>query len=240
MVKIGNFRGGIMKKRIVVSALLIVILGIFAFSKSQDQKEKKEEIEPLETEQKAKQLLQDTIKYHQLFNKKMASPDFSDFIAGKFEIWKRESKIKVPKDVKWPKFKSEMAQLGSQLAILKDNSSYITLLRKDPSVYNALKSFLTSLSAISGLPDVVRRKAYIPLLNAYVHQLYTNKLLEKINEIIKKTISLEKEPAERIDSDQPYIGEGYEDIAYQEYQPSETFEEFKDFGDLDFDFDFDF
>ncbi len=234
-----------MKKLILCSLIIFISIGSLVMSQDEASEEpKKEEAVPLETTNLANRRLEAILKLHQLFDAKMSAPEFGDFISGKMNRWQKEGKIKVPANTQWNSMKSDMNRLGSELLLIKRDKQFVDQLRKDHATYEALQSFQRSLAKITKLPTKAKSRAFIPLLNAYAHQLYTNKLLEKTNAILAQ-VTPEKEapsaaPYESFDSSfEPYPSDtGFDDFG----APADFDAEFGDGFDFDLgsDFEFDF
>jgi hypothetical protein len=241
-----------MKKGLLALGFLVIMVLFFKSVHTQEstenKTEKKEEVAPLETSDKARKLLDEVLKLHAIFNMKMTAPEFADFISGKLNRWRQTKNLKIPEYTSWNKMKFDLDQLGSQLALLQNDARYIDALRKNHDAYKGIQQLKQSLQKIYQLPPKLKSISFIPLLNAYAQQLYTNKLLEKINTIMKiemKEETKETSPFSYSSFDETYIPEPMEDFSYDTDFSDYSFDSDEDFGsdlggDFDFDFDFDF
>ena len=196
----------------------------------------KENVPNKTPEKQIVKLLSDLKKKNELFSVKLISP----LMPRKIQIWKQKNIINLP--VSWNQFVNGVQQVGNYVSqfLEKDNRSgkyfYIEDLQKNIDIYTNLKSITQGLNQflpLIGTESVFKLSKLSltglqRLITIYSTELYANKLLEKIKNLLEqyKKQKETKETSERAN------------IGFGEYKDNEELDA-RLFGDPYAGFDYD-
>ncbi len=230
-----------MNKNVLIVFSSIVILGMFIYVQSQNEKKtKKKEAEPVASLSAAKELLVDLGR--QLTNLQVKISEHSEKLGGIFSKWKKEGKIQHAGQ--WNQTKSNIQKLASVLKIMANNRDLVEKLRRNEELFKILANlYKESQDKISNVQGTIPQIMSLSAL--YGKSIATDKVLDKIENMLKPPEKapeyLEGVPSSPLE-ESPYTYETppFEDYGFESEYTSEESPAFDEFGLDDYDFGFGF
>ena len=248
--------------------LLLILIAVTATAAENEQdnsvKQQESTVEPMGTEKKAVELINKLIKSNQSFGFKIVNP----LMPGKIRLWQQRGLVRYPtKLTPWVTFKDDIQKFGSNLYTLlaKDpqtnNYYHIEAFRKNHELYKAFESLLKTITEHEPKIELLQpfklskesMESLQTLINTYGTMLYQDKLLEKLNALLKsfdtkaKEIRTSQEKQEQVAQKKPSslynledtddeifnFDESYSDEIYEAAAPESTGFDLEglDFGD---------